>query len=57
MRWLINYIRQCFCKHEFEKEEIEVLPKNISLRNIALYNIKVSMTCKKCGYHYRYYKF
>lgn len=47
MRWLINYIRSLFCKHEFEflkqvryYEDGDELPS----RSILLYR------CKKCGY-------
>lgn len=41
MRWLINYIRSCFCKHEFEK-----VWEN---KNNSLYYWGV-FRCKKCGY-------
>lgn len=48
MRTLINYLRSCFCKHDFNlikeiqgyKNENDVLP--------ALY--RHTYMCKKCGY-------
>lgn len=47
MRWLVNYIRSLFCKHEWELlkqvgyyDDGDKLP----CRSILLYR------CKKCGY-------
>lgn len=55
MRTLINYIRQCFCKHELEFEYTSVRQYDYSL---GFYNrTKTSQTCKKCGYHKSYYEF
>jgi hypothetical protein len=61
MRWLINYIRQCFCKHEFGYTEVpyekkyfgEFFDEVITTRK----NIRVSMICKKCTYHKKFDKF
>lgn len=59
MRWLINYIRSCFCKHEWElisqaqiyrtyhkddKCELSKLP----YKSVKMYR------CKKCGYSKKY---
>lgn len=52
MRWLINYLRQCFCKHDFDKEEITL----VNDLNEAV-NIKVSLFCTKCGYHKSFKKY
>jgi len=55
MRGLINYIRSCFCKHEWEKEE-----KVCNVRQygaILGQEFRVSITCKKCGWHKSYSKF
>ena len=41
MRWLINYFRSCFCKHEWEK-----VWEN---ENKQLYYWGV-FRCKKCGH-------
>lgn len=48
MRWFINYLRNCFCKHEFEK---------IGLVNIydgpdstRPFKTRETYMCKKCGY-------
>lgn len=47
MRWLINYIRSCFCKHEWEclQENIAVYADGYThpIRYIWIYR------CKKCG--------
>lgn len=40
MRWLINYIRSCFCKHEFE------LVKSNEYAN----GTTTSYICKHCGW-------
>jgi predicted nucleic-acid-binding Zn-ribbon protein len=53
MRWLINYFRQCFCKHEFDREEIATYASNFDRRP---HKIVVHMTCNKCGYHTKYKK-
>lgn len=61
MKWLINYLRECFCKHEFIYEEGNYkkfgdgffFPRN----EVVETNIVVSVTCKKCGYHKKYCKF
>ncbi len=48
MRWLINYLRQCFCKHDWENlgrhaycpgDEAALPTKTIDVYR-----------CKKCGY-------
>lgn len=54
MRWLINYIRQCFCKHDWHFEEAwyEVKGDFIGTKK----DEKVYMRCKKCGYHQKHWK-
>lgn len=48
MRWLINYIRTCFCKHDFQ-----LLDKSnvyfSSLDKRPMYT-QFTYMCKKCGY-------
>lgn len=53
---LIQYIRSMFCKHElvFEEKHTEDYYARKELKNSG---IKVSVTCKKCGYHHNYWKF
>lgn len=54
MRWLINYIRSCFCKHEWEiifNNEVDVT--NSWGKVEATYACKV-YRCKKCGYSKKY---
>jgi hypothetical protein len=61
MKWLIHYIRQCFCKHDFEKSEGQgqesawsyELDKSVITRS----GTKVSLLCKKCGHHKSFWKF
>ena len=46
MKWIINYFRECFCKHEWEL-----------LREIVFYEYRTNIPighkwaykCKKCG--------
>ncbi len=55
MRRLINYIRECFCKHEWERdEEYCEHEKN---HGGYMKGTKVSATCNKCGYHKSYWKY
>ena len=48
-KWLVNYIRSCFCKHKFVREEgwqwknNRYTGKSYLLARTVLY-------CKKCGY-------
>lgn len=48
MRWLINYIKSCFCKHEWEM----IFNTRVEYGNEA-YFCK-TYRCKKCGYSKRY---
>lgn len=46
MRWFINYIRSCFCEHDWE------LLRKADVYNDYDYQIGTKWTyrCKKCGY-------
>lgn len=55
MRWLIWYIKSCFCKHEFKYEEAFVTTK--AVYDGSRQGLVVSVTCSKCGYHKSYWKF
>jgi hypothetical protein len=55
MRFLANYIRQVFCKHDFEKEEVYSTCR--WGEEIIQSGTKVSLFCKKCGYHKSFWKF
>lgn len=48
MRTLINYLRSCFCKHEFDFIEAVSIYENIhaSRPHTNCY----TYMCKKCGY-------
>lgn len=50
MRWLIDYIRSCFCKHEWE-----LIHDNFVECTYCddAYHCKV-YRCKKCGYSKKY---
>lgn len=50
MRWLINYIRSCFCKHEWE--QIFFTRVKNAFSGSRWYE-KV-YRCKKCGIEKRY---
>lgn len=47
MRWLVNYIRSCFCKHDWEL----LLESNVWNDTNDKYPIGTKWTyrCKKCG--------
>lgn len=58
MRSLVNYLRQVFCAHEWEREEREMhctTPR--VLMNGGEQNVRVSTTCTRCGYRRSYWKF
>lgn len=57
MRWLINYIRSCFCKHEWEL----IFNNGFYSRSVATgkmdecpYRTEKVYRCKKCGIEKRY---
>lgn len=52
MKYLIDYIRQIFCKHDWQIEEGRV-DGGQWLKS----GTKVYMRCKKCGYHKNHWKF
>lgn len=48
MRWLINYIRSCFCEHDWE------LIFDVRVNgDVETYNCK-TYRCQKCGYSRKY---
>lgn len=55
MRTIMQYLRQCFCKHELEFDEVIITQYDFYNRSFE--RTKVSQTCKKCGYHKSYWKF
>ncbi len=49
MRWLITYIRSCFCRHEWERLAIvDLVRDDKKVGYIWMYR------CKKCGYVKKY---
>ncbi len=54
MRFLIWYIRSCFCEHKWDYDEHQVYLEG-TFRDKQ--GIKVSRTCKICGWHRSYWKF
>lgn len=61
MVWLVNYLRQVFCKHEFKYEEKTYIVRPIYLLNGMVgekhTNTQVYQICMKCGYHKSYWKY
>lgn len=57
MRWFINYLRQCFCNHEFEYEEKLITTTHYDFDNVKTRATVISALCKKCAYHKRMKKF
>lgn len=56
MRTLFWWLRSCFCKHDWEYEEIRCSVYRVD--QISESDVlRVSMTCKKCGWHRNYNKF
>ena len=49
MRWLINYIRSCFCKHDWEL----IFHGEVTTEFGSHYHNKI-YRCKKCGYSKKY---
>lgn len=49
MRWLINYIRQCFCKHQFKEKSYSLFKRGETLV-VEEVGKMVFLTCIKCGY-------
>lgn len=46
MRWLINYIRQCFCVHDWERlDTTDVWGTDTKYPEKRIYTYR----CKKCG--------
>jgi len=51
MRWLINYFRQCFCKHEWGFDKTVKTWADGDDPNRALpIRLKRVMICSKCGF-------
>ena len=48
MKWLINYIRSCFCKHDWEM----IFDVRVD-DDYEVYSCK-TYRCKKCGYSKKY---
>lgn len=48
MRWLINYIRSCFCKHDWEQLSYSIA--HSPQYTWALRHERWVYRCKKCGY-------
>jgi RNase P subunit RPR2 len=56
MKWFIWSIRAWFCKHEWEYEESEFSTYHTDY-NFTTSRMRVSATCKHCGWHRKYNKF
>jgi len=50
MKRFVNYIRQTFCKHNFEIEDQFVINNN------GEQGEKRYLFCRKCGYHNNHWK-
>lgn len=49
MRTIINYLKSCFCKHEWEL----IFNVSVSASGYGTYDEK-TYRCKKCGYSKKY---
>lgn len=56
LKSLINYLRVCFCKHDWHTDEewVEVVDNN---DRFLRKGTKVYMRCKKCGEHNSHWKY
>lgn len=50
MIWLINYIRSCFCRHEWELLSEAKIWDTYRPNNEYPIGTKWTYRCKKCGY-------
>lgn len=51
MRWIINYIRSCFCKHDWQLlSKTEVWDGDDPCSKYPL-GLRWTYRCKKCGWH------
>lgn len=57
MRTIILMIRQAFCKHNWEYEEQDYTARDSYTGRLLRSGIRVSCTCKECGWHKSYWKF
>lgn len=55
MRWLVWYLRSLFCKHDWKFDEQRTVVK--FLGEVTKNSVKVSATCKICGWHRAYWKY
>ena len=56
MRHLVWYFMSAFCSHDWNREE-EFVTINNNYGSATKKGIKVSATCKKCGWYRKYWKF
>ena len=55
---IINYIRKCFCKHDFVfQDKVAETVKEDFGNTVKKTFIRTSVHCKKCGHHFSYNKF
>jgi hypothetical protein len=55
MRRLAEYLKQCFCTHDWNVEEGE--SKQTDAYGGCKEGMKVYMRCHRCGYHKSHWKF
>lgn len=48
MRWLINYIRSCFCNYDWEM--LQDHSRYLTSESEMPYKVTRYYRCKKCGY-------
>ena len=57
----MNYLRQCFCKHDWLVEEFKANRRKtiggVTTTDPPVSTTLVYMRCKKCGYHKSHDKF
>ena len=60
MRTIIDYIRSCFCEHDWHVEdieaEVEYSDKTYPYDNMKRSGVKVYMRCNTCGYNKNHWK-
>ena len=55
MSWIIDYVRSCFCKHEWEiVDRVKVLENSEDSMPVGK---KWTVYCKKCGSFKTYYNY
>ncbi|RJQ29095.1 hypothetical protein C4565_02420 [Candidatus Parcubacteria bacterium] len=61
MRWIIWYLKSCFCDHSWEYSEVvakqQYMIQPVDTDGEKDEKIRSSVRCTKCGWHRSYWKY